>query len=230
MLADISFASPAGQTTAIIGSTGSGKTTLLNLVPRLFDATVGRGARRRRRRARPGARGAVEPHRPRPAEAVPVLRHGRQQPALRQARRHRRRAVGGARGRAGRATSSRRCRRARRADRAGRHATCRAASGSASPSPGRSCASPRSTCSTTRSRRSTSPPTPACAPRSRRTPPTRRSSSSPSGCRRSRSADQILVLEDGRTVGLGTHHELLETCPTYAEIVASQMTAEEAAA
>jgi ATP-binding cassette subfamily B multidrug efflux pump len=42
-------------------------------------------------------------------------------------------------------------------------------------------------------------------------------------------ADQILVLEDGRQVGLGTHRELLDTCPTYAEIVASQMTAEEAA-
>jgi ATP-binding cassette subfamily B protein len=42
-------------------------------------------------------------------------------------------------------------------------------------------------------------------------------------------ADQILVLEDGRTVGLGTHRQLLETCPTYAEIVASQMSAEEAA-
>ena len=35
-------------------------------------------------------------------------------------------------------------------------------------------------------------------------------------------ADQILVLEDGEAVGLGTHQELLETCPTYAEIVASQ--------
>ena len=42
-------------------------------------------------------------------------------------------------------------------------------------------------------------------------------------------ADQILVIEDGRQVGLGTHHELLETCPTYAEIVASQLTEEEAA-
>jgi ATP-binding cassette subfamily B multidrug efflux pump len=42
-------------------------------------------------------------------------------------------------------------------------------------------------------------------------------------------ADQILVLEDGRPVGLGTHRELLDTCPTYAEIVASQMTEEEAA-
>ncbi len=35
-------------------------------------------------------------------------------------------------------------------------------------------------------------------------------------------ADQILVLEDGRPVGLGPHDELVRTCPTYAEIVASQ--------
>jgi ATP-binding cassette, subfamily B, multidrug efflux pump len=42
-------------------------------------------------------------------------------------------------------------------------------------------------------------------------------------------ADQILVLEDGSPVGLGTHRELLATCPTYAEIVSSQLTAEEAA-
>lgn len=42
-------------------------------------------------------------------------------------------------------------------------------------------------------------------------------------------ADQILVLEDGRIVGRGTHEELLETSETYAEIVSSQLTAEEAA-
>jgi ATP-binding cassette subfamily B protein len=42
-------------------------------------------------------------------------------------------------------------------------------------------------------------------------------------------ADQILVIEDGQQVGTGTHRELLETCPTYAEIVESQLTAEEAA-
>lgn len=42
-------------------------------------------------------------------------------------------------------------------------------------------------------------------------------------------ADQILVLEDGVCVGLGSHYELLENCPTYAEIVESQMSAEEAA-
>ena len=42
-------------------------------------------------------------------------------------------------------------------------------------------------------------------------------------------ADQIVVLEDGRVVGLGTHQELLAGCPTYAEIVASQLTEEKAA-
>lgn len=42
-------------------------------------------------------------------------------------------------------------------------------------------------------------------------------------------ADQILVLEDGHAVGLGSHRELLATCETYREIVESQMTAEEAA-
>jgi ATP-binding cassette subfamily B protein len=42
-------------------------------------------------------------------------------------------------------------------------------------------------------------------------------------------ADLILVLEDGRVVGRGTHQELLEDCTTYQEIVSSQMTAEEAA-
>ncbi|MET0316505.1 MAG: ABC transporter ATP-binding protein, partial [Rhodococcus fascians] len=35
-------------------------------------------------------------------------------------------------------------------------------------------------------------------------------------------ADQILVLDDGQPVGLGTHDELIATCPTYAEIVDSQ--------
>jgi ATP-binding cassette subfamily B protein len=39
-------------------------------------------------------------------------------------------------------------------------------------------------------------------------------------------ADQIVVLEDGGVVGLGTHDELLATCPTYAEIVESQLEAE----
>ena len=36
-------------------------------------------------------------------------------------------------------------------------------------------------------------------------------------------ADQILVLEDGEIIGRGTHDQLLETCPTYIEIVESQI-------
>ncbi len=38
---DVSFLIERGQTTAVIGSSGSGKTTLVNLIPRLFDATSG---------------------------------------------------------------------------------------------------------------------------------------------------------------------------------------------
>jgi ATP-binding cassette subfamily B protein len=43
-------------------------------------------------------------------------------------------------------------------------------------------------------------------------------------------ADHIVVLDDGLVVGAGRHDELLETCPTYVEIVESQRSAEEAAA
>jgi ATP-binding cassette subfamily B protein len=41
VLHDISFTALPGQTTAVVGSTGAGKTTLLNLIPRLYDATEG---------------------------------------------------------------------------------------------------------------------------------------------------------------------------------------------
>jgi ATP-binding cassette subfamily B protein len=42
-------------------------------------------------------------------------------------------------------------------------------------------------------------------------------------------ADQIIVLENGEIVGIGTHEELNSSNATYAEIVSSQLTAEEAA-
>ena len=41
IIENISFVAKSGQTTAFIGSTGSGKSTLINLVPRFFDATEG---------------------------------------------------------------------------------------------------------------------------------------------------------------------------------------------
>lgn len=42
-------------------------------------------------------------------------------------------------------------------------------------------------------------------------------------------ADQIVVLDHGRIVGIGAHDDLVETCPTYREIVESQLSAEAAA-
>lgn len=42
VLKDINFKAMPGQTTAFIGSTGSGKTTLINLIPRFYDVTGGR--------------------------------------------------------------------------------------------------------------------------------------------------------------------------------------------
>ena len=40
-------------------------------------------------------------------------------------------------------------------------------------------------------------------------------------------ADRIVVLEDGKAVGIGTHKELLATCPVYQEIAESQLSKEE---
>jgi ATP-binding cassette subfamily B protein len=42
VLHDVTFSAEPGRTTAIIGSTGAGKTTLIGLVPRLFDVSSGR--------------------------------------------------------------------------------------------------------------------------------------------------------------------------------------------
>ena len=38
-----------------------------------------------------------------------------------------------------------------------------------------------------------------------------------------RTADKILVLEDGKEAGYGTHEELMRSCPSYREIAEAQM-------
>ena len=40
-------------------------------------------------------------------------------------------------------------------------------------------------------------------------------------------ADKIIVLDEGKCVGIGTHSELMKTCEVYKEIALSQVTKEE---
>ena len=42
-----------------------------------------------------------------------------------------------------------------------------------------------------------------------------------------RNADKIIVLDEGKMVGMGTHRELMQTCPVYQEIARSQLSREE---
>ncbi|MTL92798.1 ABC transporter ATP-binding protein, partial [Turicibacter sanguinis] len=42
-------------------------------------------------------------------------------------------------------------------------------------------------------------------------------------------ADKIIVLEEGRIVGMGSHNELMENCEAYQEIAYSQLSKEELA-
>ena len=43
-----------------------------------------------------------------------------------------------------------------------------------------------------------------------------------------KAADQIIVMDDGRIAGIGTHQQLMEQCEVYREICLSQLSKEEA--
>ncbi|MDE6169236.1 MAG: ABC transporter ATP-binding protein, partial [Acetatifactor sp.] len=44
-----------------------------------------------------------------------------------------------------------------------------------------------------------------------------------------KNADKIIVLSDGKAVGIGTHEELMESCQVYQQIALSQLSKEELA-
>ena len=168
VLRDVSFTARPGQTTAIIGSTGAGKTTLVNLVPRLFDVTGGEvyvdgvDVRDLEPELLWSRIGLV------PQKAFLFSGTVREQPALRQAGRHRRRAVAGAGDRAGPRLRRGDARGSRRADHAGRHQRLRRPAAAARDRPGAGAAAGDLPVRRLVLARSTSPPTPGCARRSAR--------------------------------------------------------------
>ena len=230
VLHDISLTALPGRTTAIIGGTGSGKTTLVNLIPRLLDVTGGslliggvdvRDLERAELSAAVGT-GA--------AEAVPVLRHGRDEPALRQPGRRPTRICGGHWRSPRPGTSSSGCP-------AGLDSPI--AQGGTNVSGGQRqrlaiaralvhkpgiylfddsfSALDYATDARLRSALATEVTGATMIIVAQRVSTIRH-------------ADQILVLDAGRIVARGTHAELMDTSETYREIVLSQLTEQEAAA
>ena len=164
---------------------------------------------------------AVGGHRADPAEAVPVLGNGREEPALRQPAGHRRRTVARAGGRAGPRLRRGDARRAGLTDRAGRHERVRRSASAPSDRPG-----PRPPSADLPVRRlvlrARPRPTPGCGPRWR--PRYRRDHvhRGPAGPHdRARGPNRRPRRRPGR--GTGTHAELMESSETYREIVLSRL-------
>ncbi len=143
VLRGISFTARPGETTAIIGSTGSGQVHAHQPDPALLRRHAGSVQRRRRRRPGHAPGGPVAADRLRPAEGVPVQRHGREQPPLRRRVTPTTSPLARARGRPGQGLRRRDARRPRRRRSPRAAPTSPAASGSASRSRARSSRSPK---------------------------------------------------------------------------------------
>ena len=171
------------------------------------DATLESLARRHRR---------GDPGRP------PLPRHHPRQPALRRARRHRRRSWSRRCGPPRSPRSSSRCPTASTPSSATAATGCRAGRSSGWPSPGSCSRRPTSSSSTRR------PPTSTPSPRSavqlalRTALAGRTSIVIAHRLSTVRNADQILVVDDGRIVERGTHDELLAVGGLYAELYRTQ--------
>ena len=136
VLHDVSFRVEPGQLVALVGSSGAGKSTIAQLIPRLYDVDAGAVRLGRSRRARPHVRLDARHARHGHPGRSPVPRLRARQPAACPARRHRRRAVGGAAPGPARRPRARRCPTGSTRSSASAATGSPAASGSGSRSPG----------------------------------------------------------------------------------------------
>lgn len=220
-LTDISFTARPGQTIGVIGGTGSGKTSLVHLIPRFYDATAGAVTIL----GRPAGQWTKEEIREKVGvvlqKAQPLLRHHPLQPPLGQRARLRPGSLGRPGGGAGRRVRPGQAPGARRGRGAGRPELLRRPAPAADhrPRPGAKARYPhpgrqRQRIGLRHRRGAAQVPAgaswhPTVFLVSQRTASLRQ-------------ADQILVLDDGHLVGMGTHEALLDTCPIYREIFESQ--------